>query len=169
MSKAMQSIVDTYVALNRPEALQELQAHRLKLIGSERSGFDLFRQQIEDELAIIRAGLVKLTTPVLIPQPQPDELKSESTGVFALQQIAVEPELPLAILPPSNLDEPVPVPAVTAHAAPEKPKPAPNGFPASGIAMPILAAAVLSKDAPANDPAGHAIRLQFELAKRSNT
>lgn len=169
MSKAMQSIVDTYVALNRPEALQELQAHRLKLIGSERSGFDLFRQQIEGELAIIRAGLVKLTAPVVIPPPQPDEPKLESAGVFAPQQIAAEPELPLAILPPSKLDETVPVPAVTEQAVPEKRKPAAYGFPTSGIAMPILAAAVFSKDAPANDPAGHAIRLQFELAKRSNT
>jgi hypothetical protein len=169
MSKAMQSIVDTYVALNRPEALQELQAHRLKLIGSERSGFDLFRQQIEDELAIIREGLVRLTTPVVTPQPKPDEPKSEPAGVFAPQQVAVEPELPLAIVPPSNLSEPLPVPAVAARAAPEKPKPAAYGFPTSGIAMPILAAAVFSKDAPTDDPAGHAIRLQVELTKRSIT
>ena len=118
MSKAMQSIVDTYVALNRPEALQELQAHRLKLIGSERSGFDLFRQQIEDELAIIREGLVKLTAPVVTPQPKPDEPKSESAGVFAPQQVAAEPELPLAIVPPSNLSEPLPVPAVAARSRP---------------------------------------------------
>ena len=165
----MQSIVDTYVALNRPEALQELQAHRLKLIGSERSGFDLFRQQIEDELAIIRAGLVRLTTPVVVPQPKPDEPKSESAVFFAPQQVAVEPELPLAIVPPAVSHEPAPGSGVAAQAVTEKPKPAPYSFPSSGVAMPILAAAVFSKDAPAADPAGHAIRLQFELAKRSIT
>lgn len=111
MSKAMQSIVDTYVALNRPEALQELQTHRLKLIGSERGGFDLFRQQIEDELIIIRAGLNKLTAP---PQLKPDEAKLASAVVTAVQQVAAEPELPLAIVPPPppTLDERLPAPVI---------------------------------------------------------
>jgi hypothetical protein len=170
MSKAMQSIVDTYVALNRPEALHQLQAHRLKLIGSERSGSDLFRQQIEDELVIIRAGLVKLSTPL---QSKPDEAKSESV---AAQQVDAEPELPFAIVqPPPTSDPRLPVAVlstsvkVTAQTVAEQPKPVTYGFPASGIAMPILAAAVFSKDTPDKDQAGHAIRMQLDLEKRRKT
>ena len=117
MSKAMQSIVDTYVALNRPEALQELQAHRLKLIGSEHSGFDLFRQQIEDELAIIRAGLVKLTAPVVNPPPRPDKSKAVSFVFLRRSKLLLRLSCLLRSSFRQYIAEPFPGPAVAAPEA----------------------------------------------------
>jgi hypothetical protein len=67
MEPAIRSIVDTYVRLRNRKALDELRAHRGRLIAELRllaGGYDTSKPiaQMKDEIAIIEAGLVKLNT-----------------------------------------------------------------------------------------------------------
>jgi capsule polysaccharide export protein KpsE/RkpR len=65
MSKAMEQIVDAYVRLNNRRGLEDLRMHRLKLAVvdlKERTGYDFSLPigQIDQEIAVIEAGLEKL-------------------------------------------------------------------------------------------------------------
>lgn len=67
MSAAMRSIVDTYVRYSNRKALEDLRAHRVGLIASLKTltgTYDTSKPiaQIEDEIAVIDAGLAKLKT-----------------------------------------------------------------------------------------------------------
>ena len=67
MEPAIRSIVDTHVRLRNRRALDDLRAHRGRLLGGLKSlagSYDTSRPiaQIEDEIAIIEAGLSKLNT-----------------------------------------------------------------------------------------------------------
>jgi hypothetical protein len=67
MEPAIRSIVDTYVRLRNRRALDDLRAHRGRLLAGLKTiagGHDTSKPiaQIEDEIAIIEAGLVKLNT-----------------------------------------------------------------------------------------------------------
>jgi hypothetical protein len=64
MSKAIEQIVDAYVRLGNRRALEDLRLHRQKLAVDlkGKTGFDysLPIDQIDQELAVIEAGLDKL-------------------------------------------------------------------------------------------------------------
>jgi hypothetical protein len=68
MSEAMKLIVDGYVKLGARKELDDLKAHRYRLateLKSRRGGpFDLSSsiKQLDDEIAVIQAGLAKLGT-----------------------------------------------------------------------------------------------------------
>jgi hypothetical protein len=67
MEPAIRSIVDAYVRLRNRKALDDLRAHRGRLIAELRllsGGHDTSKPiaQIQDEIAIIEAGLAKLNT-----------------------------------------------------------------------------------------------------------
>jgi len=67
MDKAIERIVDAYVRLQSRKALEDLRTHRRGLLadlkGRSDSVYDLSGpiQQLEDEIAIVEAGLQKLT------------------------------------------------------------------------------------------------------------
>jgi hypothetical protein len=65
MSKAIEQIVDAYVRLGNRRALEDLRTHRQKLAVDlkGRAGYDfsLPIDQVEQELAAIEAGLVRLS------------------------------------------------------------------------------------------------------------
>jgi hypothetical protein len=65
MPNAIEKIVDTYVRLNARQALEDLLLHqqRLALNFKARTGYDFSEplRQVEDEIAIIEAGLKRLT------------------------------------------------------------------------------------------------------------
>jgi hypothetical protein len=68
MSKAIELIVDAYVKLRARKALEDLKAHRQRLaseLKSRNTVLDLSSsiKLIEDEIAVVEAGLVKLDTP----------------------------------------------------------------------------------------------------------
>jgi hypothetical protein len=64
MSKAIEQIVDAYVGLGNRRALEDLRLHRQKLVVDlkARAGYDfsLPIEQIDQELALIEAGLDRL-------------------------------------------------------------------------------------------------------------
>lgn len=67
MSEAIKLIVDGYVKLRGRKALQDLRAHRYRLaseLKSINSPLDLSSsiKQLEEEIAVIDAGLAKLNT-----------------------------------------------------------------------------------------------------------
>ena len=67
MKPAFRSIVDAYVSLRNRKALDDLRAHRGRLIAELRllsGGYDTSKPValIQDEIAIIEAGLAKLNT-----------------------------------------------------------------------------------------------------------
>jgi hypothetical protein len=67
MSEAIGLIVDGYVKLSGRKALEELKAHRCRLateLKSINGPLDLGSsiKQIEEEIAVIEAGLMKLNT-----------------------------------------------------------------------------------------------------------
>jgi hypothetical protein len=67
MDKAIELIVDAYVRLQNRKALEDLRAHRRGLLadlkGRSGSVYDLSGpiRQLEDELAVIDAGLQRLS------------------------------------------------------------------------------------------------------------
>jgi hypothetical protein len=67
MNKAIEQIVDAYIRLQNRKALEDLRAHRQGLLsdlkGRSDSVYDVSgpSRQLEDELAIIDAGLQKLS------------------------------------------------------------------------------------------------------------
>jgi hypothetical protein len=66
MEPAIRSIVDVHVRFRNRRALDELRAHRRKLIAELRllaGGYDISKPiaQMQDEIAIIEAGLSKLS------------------------------------------------------------------------------------------------------------
>jgi hypothetical protein len=64
MPKAIEQIVDAYVRLSDREALEDLMAHRQKLAVNLKSrtdfDFSLTIGQIDDDIAVIEAGVEKL-------------------------------------------------------------------------------------------------------------
>jgi hypothetical protein len=67
MEPGIRSIVDVYVRLRNRKALDDLRAHRGRLIaelGLISGGYDMSKPiaQIQNEIAIIDAGLAKLNT-----------------------------------------------------------------------------------------------------------
>jgi hypothetical protein len=64
MPKAIEQIVDAYVRLSDREALEDLMAHRQKLAVDIKSrtdfDFSLAIGQIDDDIAVIEAGVEKL-------------------------------------------------------------------------------------------------------------
>jgi hypothetical protein len=64
MSEAIQRIVDAYVRFNNRRALEDLMMHRQRLAIDlkSRTGFDfsLPIQQVDEEIAVIEAGLERL-------------------------------------------------------------------------------------------------------------
>jgi hypothetical protein len=66
MSEAIQQIVDAYVRLNNRRALEDLRMHRERMAVDlkSRTGFDLSLpiQQIDEEIAVIEAGLERLNS-----------------------------------------------------------------------------------------------------------
>jgi hypothetical protein len=68
MSKAIEAIVDAYVKLGNIQALESLRAHRLKLAAASRDrtdfDFSVLLGQIEKEISVVDAGLVRLRTGV---------------------------------------------------------------------------------------------------------
>ena len=67
MSEAIERIVGAYVELKNRKALQDMKAHRHRLateIKALRSTLDLSLpiKQLEDDIAVIDAGLAKLNT-----------------------------------------------------------------------------------------------------------
>jgi capsule polysaccharide export protein KpsE/RkpR len=64
MPKAIKQIVDAYVRLSDREALEDLMAHRQKLAVDLKSrtdfDFSLAIGQIDDDIAVIEAGVEKL-------------------------------------------------------------------------------------------------------------
>ncbi len=64
MPKAIEQIVDAYVRLSNREALEDLMAHRQKLAVDLKSrtdfDFSLAIGQIDDDIAVIEAGVEKL-------------------------------------------------------------------------------------------------------------
>jgi hypothetical protein len=67
MEPAIRSIVHAYVRLRNRKALDDLRAHRGRLIAELRllsGGYDMSKPiaQLQDEIAIIEAGLAKLNT-----------------------------------------------------------------------------------------------------------
>jgi uncharacterized small protein (DUF1192 family) len=67
MEPAIRSIVHAYVRLRNRKALDDLRAHRGRLIAELRllsGGYDMSKPiaQLQDEIAIIEAGLTKLKT-----------------------------------------------------------------------------------------------------------
>ncbi len=64
MEKPIERIVDAYVRLNNRRALEDLMAHRRKLAvnlaGQGDREFRLALKQIDDEIAVIEAGLQSL-------------------------------------------------------------------------------------------------------------
>jgi capsule polysaccharide export protein KpsE/RkpR len=64
MPKAIEQIVDAYVRLGDREALEDLMAHRQKLAVDLKSrtdfDFSLAIGQIDDDIAVIEAGVEKL-------------------------------------------------------------------------------------------------------------
>jgi hypothetical protein len=67
MTKAIQQIVDAYVRLNDRQALEDLKMHRRRLAVDLKSkmGLDpsLPIRQIDEEIAVIEAGLERLSRP----------------------------------------------------------------------------------------------------------
>jgi hypothetical protein len=67
MSSAIQQIVDAYVRLNNRRGLEDLMMHRQRLAVDlkARSGFDFSVpiRQIDEEIAVIEAGLESLRHP----------------------------------------------------------------------------------------------------------
>jgi hypothetical protein len=67
MDKAIELIVDAYVRLQNRKALEDLRTHRRRLLadlkGRSSSVYDLNGpiRQLEDELAVIDAGLQRLS------------------------------------------------------------------------------------------------------------
>jgi hypothetical protein len=67
MDKAIELIVDAYVRLQNRKALEDLRTHRRRLLadlkGRSSSVYDLSGpiRQLEDELAVIDAGLQRLS------------------------------------------------------------------------------------------------------------
>ena len=64
---AIRSIIDAYVRYRNRGALDELRAHRVSLLANLRTltgPFDVSKPiaELEDEIAIIEAGLAKLNT-----------------------------------------------------------------------------------------------------------
>jgi hypothetical protein len=66
MSEAIQQIVDAYVRLNNRRALEDLRMHRQRMAVDlkSRTGFDLSLpiRQIDEEIAVIEAGLERLNS-----------------------------------------------------------------------------------------------------------
>lgn len=64
MPKAIEQIVDAYVRLSNREALEDLLAHRQRLAVDLKSrtdfDFSLAIDQIDDDIAVIEAGVEKL-------------------------------------------------------------------------------------------------------------
>ena len=64
MPSAIEQIVDTYVRLKNRRGLEALMMHRQRLVVDlkGRSGYDFSRpiQQIDEEIAVIEAGLDRL-------------------------------------------------------------------------------------------------------------
>ncbi|MBR0778177.1 hypothetical protein JQ625_25380 [Bradyrhizobium diazoefficiens] len=76
MPSAIEQIVDSYVRLKNRRGLDELMMHRQRLAVElkSRSGFDFSRPigQIEEEIAIIEAGLSRLKAESAEPgKPRP--------------------------------------------------------------------------------------------------
>ncbi|MBR0848241.1 hypothetical protein JQ543_10870 [Bradyrhizobium diazoefficiens] len=76
MPSAIEQIVDSYVRLKNRRGLDELMMHRQRLAVElkSRSGFDFSRPvgQIEEEIAIIEAGLSRLKAESVEPgKPRP--------------------------------------------------------------------------------------------------
>jgi uncharacterized small protein (DUF1192 family) len=73
MSEAIQQIVDAYVRLNNRRALEDLRMHRQRMAVDlkSRTGFDLSLpiRQIDEEIAVIEAGLERLNS---APMPWAD-------------------------------------------------------------------------------------------------
>jgi hypothetical protein len=68
MSEAIERIVGAYVKLRNRKALEDLKAHRQRLVSEIKSFcgvIDVSSQikQLENEIAVIDAGLAKLDTP----------------------------------------------------------------------------------------------------------
>lgn len=67
MPSAIEQIVDTYVRLKNRRGLDALMMHRQRLAVDlkSRSGYDFSRpiQQIDEEIAVIEAGLARLRAP----------------------------------------------------------------------------------------------------------
>jgi hypothetical protein len=65
MSEAIQRIVDAYVRFNNRRALEDLMMHRQRLAIDlkSRTGFDfsLPIQRVDEEIAVIEAGLERLS------------------------------------------------------------------------------------------------------------
>jgi hypothetical protein len=65
-SEAIQQIVDAYVRLNNRRALEDLRMHRQRMAVDlkSRTGFDLSLpiRQIDEEIAVIEAGLERLNS-----------------------------------------------------------------------------------------------------------
>ena len=67
MSEAIERIVGAYVKLRNRKALEDMKVHRQRLITelkSARGAFDLSLsiKQLDDEIAVIEAGLTMLNT-----------------------------------------------------------------------------------------------------------
>jgi hypothetical protein len=78
MSDAIQRIVDAYVRFNNRRALEDLMMHRQRLAIDlkSRRGFDfsLPIRQVDEEIAVIEAGLERLNRGVSPDEgPGPDE------------------------------------------------------------------------------------------------
>jgi len=68
MSEAMERIVDAYVKLRNRKALEDMKDHRQRLVTEIKSlhgviDVRLSIRQLEDEIAVIDAGLAKLDAP----------------------------------------------------------------------------------------------------------
>lgn len=67
MDKAIEQIVDAYVRLQNRRALEDLRTHRQRLLSDLKGRSDWFInvssaiRRLEDELALIAAGLQKLS------------------------------------------------------------------------------------------------------------
>jgi hypothetical protein len=65
MTKAIEGIVDAYVRLGNRRALEDLHMHRHKLVVDLKGGQRLFDfslpiRQVDEEIAVVEAGLEKL-------------------------------------------------------------------------------------------------------------
>ena len=72
MSEAMERIGDAYVKLRNRKALEDMKAHRYRLVAEIKSVCGVIDassliKQLEEDIAVIDTGLAKLDTPTWAP------------------------------------------------------------------------------------------------------
>ena len=86
MEPAIRKIVDTYVRFGKRRALDDPRAHRVQLIADLKklAGYDTSKPiaQVEDEIAVIDAGLAKLNRQ-LLPDWRWASTRSETAPALA--------------------------------------------------------------------------------------